>query len=290
MPELPEVETIARSLRQGGSCGAPIIGRLVRGAQILWGRTLAAVDLEIAPAGEVFRARIGGQKVCDVGRRGKFLVITLSEDTLLVHLRMSGDLRVEPGIDSNGEPIPLQPHDRMVIDFADGWRLAFNDSRKFGRVWLVRDPAPVLGELGPEPFDPQFTAQELYRRLQRCKRQIKPLLLDQTFLAGMGNIYTDEALHIAGIHPLRLSSSLSAKEADSLWDAIRAVLSEGIERNGASIDWVYRGGDFQNYFQVYQRTGEPCPRCGTPIERIAVGQRGTHFCPVCQLPTELGAP
>ena len=106
--------------------------------------------------------------------------------------------------------------------------------------------------------------------------------MSQTFLAGLGNIYTDEALHMAGIHPLRRSNSLSPEQAGILWTAIRAVLSEGIRRNGASIDWAYRGGDFQNHFQVYQRTGQPCQRCGTPIVKIAVGQRGTHFCPACQ--------
>ncbi len=282
MPELPEVETIARSLRQGGRSGAPVIGRTVRGAALLWSRTLVRMGLEDEAANEAFASRITGQTVVDVGRRGKFLVITLSMDTLLIHLRMSGDLRVEPGIDENGQAVPPQPHDRLVIDFTDGWRLAFNDARKFGRVWLVRDPAVVLSDLGPEPFDPHFTAYQLYCRLQKTRRQIKPLLLDQSFLAGMGNIYTDEALHIAGIHPLRLSNTITPEQAGILWTAIRTVLAEGISRNGASIDWVYRGGDFQNHFQVYQRTGEPCPRCNTPIVRITVGQRGTHFCPVCQ--------
>jgi formamidopyrimidine-DNA glycosylase len=140
----------------------------------------------------------------------------------------------------------------------------------------------VVGGLGPEPFDPLFTADVLHARLHAFRRQIKPLLLDQTFIAGLGNIYTDEALHQARVHPLRLSDSLSFEESSRLWQAIRDVLSEGIRRNGASIDWVYRGGDFQNAFHVYQRTGHPCPVCGTPVERIAVGQRGTHFCPNCQ--------
>ncbi len=278
MPELPEVETISRSLRDGGRSGEPIVGRTVRGAQLFWERTLAEPD----PVGF---ARIVGQTMTDVGRRGKFVVVSLNEDTLLIHLRMSGDLRVEPGVDALGQPLPVQPHDRLVIDFMDGMRLAFNDTRKFGRAWLVRDPQSVLGGLGPEPLDPGFTAQELYRRLQRYNRQIKPLLLDQTFIAGLGNIYTDEALHAARIHPLRPSNTLSPEEAGVLWAAIRAVLEEGIRRNGASIDWAYRGGDFQNHFAVYQRDGEPCPRCGTLIVRTTVGQRGTHFCPVCQVLT-----
>jgi formamidopyrimidine-DNA glycosylase len=282
MPELPEVETIARSLRQGGRSGEPIVGRVVRGAQLLWPRTLAEPDPAAASLETAFFARITGQTVQAVGRRGKFLVISLNPDTLLVHLRMSGDLRVEPAADEQGAPLPLKPHDRLVLDFTDGWRLAFNDTRKFGRAWFVSDPERVLEGLGPEPFDPHFTAYELYRRLQESSRQIKPLLLDQTFLAGLGNIYTDEALYMAGIHPLRASNTISPEQAGILWTAIRAVLSEGIHRNGASIDWVYRGGDFQNYFQVYQRAGQPCQRCGTAIVKIAVGQRGTHFCPVCQ--------
>ena len=276
MPELPEVETRARSLRQGGQGRASILGRTAARATLEWDRTLAEPD----PL--TFAARIVGQTVGEVGRRGKFLMISFDADTLLIHLRMSGDIRVEAGLDKHNQPLPLLPHDRLALDFTDGWRLAFNDTRKFGRVWLVSDPETVLGGLGPEPFDPHFSAFELYRRLQSARRQIKPLLLDQTFLAGMGNIYTDEALHIAGIHPLRLSNTLSPEQAGILWTAIRTVLSEGIRRNGASIDWVYRGGDFQNHFQVYQRAGEPCARCGTPIVKIAVGQRGTHFCPVCQ--------
>jgi formamidopyrimidine-DNA glycosylase len=111
---------------------------------------------------------------------------------------------------------------------------------------------------------------------------LKPLLLDQTFLAGLGNIYADESLHRAGLHPLTLSQSVTLEQAEALWQGIRDALQEGICRNGASIDWVYRGGDFQNYFRAYQRTGQPCPQCGTPIEKITVGQRGTHYCPVCQ--------
>lgn len=278
MPELPEVETVARTLREGGQGRAPVVGRSIARARLLWQRTLAEPQMEEAAVS----ARLAGQAIGAVERRGKFLVFTLQRDTLLIHLRMSGDIRVEPGAAADGTPAPLQPHDRLVLDFTDGWRMAFNDTRKFGRAWLVTDPQSVLGTLGPEPFDAQFSAAELYARLSRAHRQIKPLLLDQSFIAGLGNIYTDEALYRARIHPLRLSSSLSEAEAAGLWQAIREVLEEGIRRNGASIDWAYRGGDFQNHFQVYQRTGEPCPRCGAPITRITVGQRGTHFCPKCQ--------
>lgn len=277
MPELPEVETIARALRNGGRNEPPVTGRVISGAAVLWERTVAT------PTVEEFLARLPGQEILDVRRRGKFVVISLSRlDTLLFHLRMSGDLRVEPGVDENVQPLPLAPHDRLVIHFADGYRLAFNDARKFGRAWLVHEPREVLAGLGLDPFDPALTPEVFDQMLHARSRQLKPLLLDQTFLAGLGNIYTDEALHLARLYPLRQSDELTFEEASRLLEAIRAVLQEGIARNGASIDWVYRGGDFQNSFRVYQRTGQPCPVCGHPIERTLVGQRGTHYCPVCQ--------
>jgi formamidopyrimidine-DNA glycosylase len=142
----------------------------------------------------------------------------------------------------------------------------------------------VVGGLGPEPLDPDFTSGELHRRLLAHRRQLKPLLLDQTFIAGLGNIYTDEALHLAGLHPLMISNTIDGPQSERLWFSIRQVLQDGIHRQGASIDWVYRGGDFQNYFRVYQRTGDPCPVCDAPIQRILVGQRGTHYCSNCQPP------
>ena len=129
---------------------------------------------------------------------------------------------------------------------------------------------------------PSLTTDDLYRRLQSKDRIIKSLLLDQSFIAGLGNIYTDEALHLAGIHPLTSSKRLKHSDAGRLLDSIRSVLMDGIQRNGASIDWVYRGGEYQNNFRVYGRTGKPCPVCGTEIKRLVVGQRGTHICPLCQ--------
>ena len=225
---------------------------------------------------ETFQALLPGQSVQDIGRRAKFLTINLSESILVFHLRMSGDLRMEPS------ELPLEKHDRMVLDFTSGWRLSFNDTRKFGRVWLVNDTFALFAALGPEPDDPALTAAKFHEMLRERKRAIKPLLLDQHFLAGLGNIYTDEALFRASIHPLQSSETLDEQDAARLLEAIRFTLASGIESNGASIDWVYRGGDFQNHFQVYQRSGKPCPRCGQPINKIFVGQRGTHFCPNCQ--------
>jgi formamidopyrimidine-DNA glycosylase len=146
----------------------------------------------------------------------------------------------------------------------------------------VCDPEEVTSGLGAEPLSEDFTAQVLYESLQTRRRQLKPLLLDQSFLAGLGNIYTDEALHKARLHPLATSDSVNREQAGALWEAIREVLEEGIRRNGTSIDWVYRGGEFQNYLRVYNRAGQPCPVCGTEIVRLVVGQRGTHMCPDCQ--------
>lgn len=278
MPELPEVETIVRALKFGGRSGPPVTGRVLAGGQVLWEKTLAT------PGVDSFDRRVTGQVIQDVTRRGKFIQMQFSHDWLLIHLRMSGDIRVEPIQDFNGQILPVQKHDRLVLTTEDQFRLVFNDTRKFGRAWLVKDPAEVLSDLGPEPLDPAFSAEDLALLLTKRQRAMKPLLLDQAFLAGMGNIYADEALHLAKIHPLTGSDSLTNADIEHLWLAIRSVLQEGIRRNGASIDWVYRGGDFQNYFRVYGRDGEPCPVCGTPIEKIVVGQRGTHFCPTCQPP------
>jgi len=270
MPELPEVETIARLLREGGQEQPALVGRYILGVKVLWARTLAE------PSAEEFEHRVLKQEIEDIRRRGKFLIFRLSRDWLLLHLRMSGDLLVRPS------GTPPAPHDRLVLELEGNIQLAFNDARKFGRVWLVSEVDTVVEQLGPEPLDEAFTAQDLYDRLHVTRRQLKPLLLDQTFMAGLGNIYVDEALNLAKLHPLVPANTLSQAQAGRLLESIRSVLQDGIRRNGASIDWVYRGGDFQNYFRVYQRTGQPCPDCGTPVERIVVGQRGTHFCPNCQ--------
>lgn len=265
MPELPEVETIARKLKP------ELTGKTIIEADLRWSRTLAS------PSVKKFKEQIKGQKILRVGRRAKYLDISLSEFNMLVHLRMSGDLFMR---ESKFEP---QKHDRLILKLTGGKSLVFNDTRKFGRVWLTANPENVLGKLGPEPLSRGFTSQWLHTALHNKHRQLKPLLLDQTFLAGLGNIYTDEALHIAKLHPLAASDSITAEQARALQDAVRRVLKEGIRRNGASIDWVYRGGEFQNHFRVYDRDGKPCPVCGTKIERIIVGQRSTHYCPNCQM-------
>ena len=264
MPELPEVETIARVLRP------QLLGRTIILSQVFWERSLSGLT------SEQFGSQITGQQILGVSRRAKYLDIQLADYHLFIHLRMSGDLTIKTAA--------YQPekHDRLILKLSDGSQLVFNDTRKFGRAWLTTRPEDVIGALGPEPLDPGFTPQLLHARLIERHRQIKPLLLDQAFLSGLGNIYADEALHLSRIHPLRNSDTISIDEAGRLHGAIQTVLLAGIEHNGASFDWVYRGGGFQNYFRVYGREGQPCPVCGASIQRIVVGQRGTHFCPHCQ--------
>jgi len=270
MPELPEVETIRRGLLTGSDSIPSILNQGINSVSLYWVKSV------VSPAPDVFTLELVDQVISDLDRRGKFLILNLKKNYLIFHLRMSGDLTMQPADQ------PTHVHDRLSLNFKSGWKLVFNDTRKFGRVWLTNDPQNLLKQLGPEPFDPSLNPESFLNMLHSRSRQIKPLLMDQSFLAGMGNIYTDEALFAAHIHPQRNSNNLTLLEAEHLLTAIREVLQQGIQEKGASIDWVYRGGNFQNHFCVYQRTGSPCPQCGTPIQRIVVGQRGTHFCPVCQ--------
>jgi formamidopyrimidine-DNA glycosylase len=270
MPELPEVETIARRLRTGCGGEPALVGREILAVEIRHPKPVAV------PTPEEARARMRGQRFVEISRRGKFLVCRLTRDYLLVHLRMSGDLQLFRA----GEP--PRKHDHVVWHLDGGWDLRYHDPRRFGRIWVVSTPEAVLGALGPEPLAPQFTSAQLEGMLRGRKRQLKPLLLDQTFIAGIGNIYADEALHRARLHPLRRSDSLRKEEAARLWRGIRAALRVGIAQDGASIDWVYRGGDFQNHFRAYGREGDPCLKCGAKIRHITVGQRSTYYCPRCQ--------
>ncbi|HSR46443.1 MAG TPA: bifunctional DNA-formamidopyrimidine glycosylase/DNA-(apurinic or apyrimidinic site) lyase [Anaerolineales bacterium] len=270
MPELPEVETIVRQLRTGDSSRPPLPGRTIDRVTIRWPRHIAT------PEASEFRRAIAGRVIREVDRRGKYLVFPLDVGTMLIHLKMSGDLTVAPTEEPAGR------FDHTVFHLDGGWDLRFGDSRKFGKVFLLDDPDIVLTNLGPEPLDTGFTAAILGERLRQRARALKPLLLDQSFVAGLGNIYVDEALHRARLHPLRRSDRLRDDEVRRLWRGIRASLRSGLRHNGASIDWVYRGGGFQNHFRVYQRAGEPCGVCGTTIRRIVVGQRSTHYCPKCQ--------
>jgi formamidopyrimidine-DNA glycosylase len=270
MPELPEVETITRKLREGCRGEPPILGREIIAVEIRHPKPIAFPSVEKAIE------QMRGMRFEEISRRGKFLVCRLSQGFLLIHLRMSGDLQVVP---AGQAP---RKHDHVVWHLSGDVDLRYHDPRRFGRIWLVDTPEEVLGALGPEPLAREFTAARLGEMLRTRARLLKPLLLDQTFLAGLGNIYVDEALHRARLHPLRRSDLLRKDEITRLWHGIRAALRVGIARNGASIDWVYRGGEFQHHFRVYDREGEPCLRCGAKIRRTVVGQRSTYFCPKCQ--------
>ena len=271
MPELPEVETIRLHLRRGSDEEPSLVGQRIEGVSLRWPRHI------VEPAVSTFRKQIRGRTVQDVRRRGKFILIPLDGRTLAIHLMMSGDLRIADSASPRGR------FDHTVFNLESGWQLRFSDSRKFGRVYLLKDPGGLLGKIGPEPLSDDFDSAALDQILSEHRRALKPLLIDQTVIAGLGNIYADEALHRAKLHPLRQSDSLNSAEVRDLWEGIRAALQSGLDHNGASIDWVYRGGDFQNYFRAYGRAGEPCPACGTEIVRTVVGQRGTYFCPTCQV-------
>lgn len=274
MPELPEVETVTRILRP------KLVGRRLGAAEVRWKRTLGG----LAP--RAFESAVEGARVRSVERRAKWILLELSRARapagwLCVHLRMTGRLSVDPRDEPPG------PWERLRIALDGGDALRFVDPRKFGRVRHARDPAEVLGALGPEPLGPEFSAAWLAAALRARRRLLKSLLLDQSFLAGLGNIYVDESLHRAGLHPLQSSERVTPAAAARLRDAIRAVLGEAIEREGSSFDTFYRTpegrpGSYQHLFRVYGRTGEPCLACETPVRYLVVGQRGTHLCPTCQ--------
>ncbi len=274
MPELPEVETIARLVRPA------LVGRRIAGLRASWKRTLGGA----APS-SVARA-VCGATLASVGRRGKFVVLALERagapaGGLFLHLRMSGRLHVDP------MEAPRRPYERVSLALDDGNELRFVDVRKFGRFVFARDPGAILGALGPEPLDAAFTAEWLDRGLRSRRRALKPLLLDQTFVAGLGNIYVDESLFRARLHPLTRSDRVGPDGAARLWRAIRRTLGEAIEREGSSFDAFYltpegQPGSYQERFRVYGRDAKPCRRCGTRIQRLVVGQRGTHVCPRCQ--------
>jgi formamidopyrimidine-DNA glycosylase len=269
MPELPEVETTVRALRPY------LLNQTFTYVWNDWPRHIATPSLE------ELRFRLPGRCIQAIHRRAKYLVFSLSDDeTLIIHLKMSGRLLV---VDRDE---PKDKHVHTAFGLEHGQELRFWDLRKFGRVYLVHNPEQVLAGLGPEPLEGGFTAEALQERLYGRTRFLKTLLLDQSFIAGVGNIYADESLFYARLHPQRLANALQPDEVAALHTAIQKALNMGIEREGASINLYMKPdgskGDMQNAVAVYQRTGDPCPRCGTPIERIVLGGRSTHFCPQCQ--------
>jgi len=281
MPELPEVETVARDLR------GLVVGATITGARGNWPRTIAS-----HPTIEAFAADISGRRVDAVGRRAKLVVVGLSGDAALtIHLKMTGQLFVVPNT------MPADRHVHLALALDDGREIRFRDMRKFGRIGLWPcDPvtgavldgegsAELFAAFGPEPLDDAFTLPAFRARLHSRRGRLKPLLLDQGFIAGVGNIYADEALWRSRLHPLRSAASLHPRDEARLHREIRAVLAEAVERRGSSIDdYTAPDGDgsMQERLDVYQRTGEPCTRCGRQIRRIVVGGRATHFCSWCQ--------
>jgi formamidopyrimidine-DNA glycosylase len=300
MPELPEVEYTARQLR------VAIAGATIRDAQVFWERTVGYPPN--------FLAEIAERSIQGVRRRGKYLVLDLSGDLILtIHRRMTGNLlllppgwEIDTGLrerdaaawNTRGpvfqvrgseeiDPVDLR-YCRVCFNLVDGRRLLYTDPRKFGRIelWPRAREAEALAGLGVEPLGDEFTVEGLARSLGGRKGAIKQVLLDQKIIAGLGNIYADEALYYAFIHPLRPAQSLSADEVRLLHEGVVAVLTLGIEHGGTSFseyrDLWGEAGDNYNHVRVYQQDGKPCARCGTLIERIVVGQRGTHYCPTCQ--------
>src|SRR3954454_17077618 len=274
MPELPEVETVARDLRRHllPDDGGP--GPAITGARVSWTRTLRDED----PAGVV--EGVKGRQIQAVGRRGKQLVIDLDGGAFLtIHLKMTGELFVVP------EERPRDPYERLAVTLDDGGELRFRDIRKFGRVGLYEADDHPFDDYGHEPLDDRFSLREFRRRIRARRARLKPLLVDQSFLAGVGNIYADEALWRSKLHPLRSAGSLRPHDERALYRNIREILAEAVEWRGSSIDdYTAPDGDggMQERLDVYQRTSLPCPRCGRPIRRIVIGIRSTHFCSFCQ--------
>ena len=270
MPELPEVETFRADLQ------AVLPGRVFTGARSDWPRQLPMNSPDELDCG------VRGRRVVGVGRHCKILILELSDGVLLFHFKMSGRLVIAP----SGEE--TDPYAHVVLGLDNGDELRFRDPRKFGRVWLLDDPAPVLGALGPYALAPDLTERAFADRIRHRRGRLKPLLLNQSFVAGIGNIYADEALWEARLHPLAEAQDLSARRVAALYAAVRSVLDTGVKARGATIttggyrDLGGAEGSMAAQLHVFRRTGESCHRCGAIVTRIVVGTRGTHFCPRCQ--------
>src|SRR6476660_5894847 len=268
MPELPEVETVVRDLR-------PLItGATIVDATTHWGRTLRGITPE------AFADGVAGRRIEGVSRRGKQIVVELSGGSFLtIHLKMTGQLFVV------SRDRPEDPYVRLVLELDDGREVRFRDIRKFGKIGLYVAADDPFAAIGPEPLADAFTVAVFRKRLRARKGRLKPLLLDQTFVAGIGNIYADEALWAAKLHPLRTARTLRPPDERRLWAHLRRILAEAVIRRGSSIDDYTApdgDGEMQEHLAVYQRTDEPCLRCGRPVRRIVVGGRATHFCSWCQ--------
>ena len=275
MPELPEVETVCRGLNQLTS------GFTIKGGEVLLPRMLA-YPLSVSE----FYQGITGVAIAKWERRGKYLIAKLSQGWLGVHLRMTGQLLWL------SQDTPLQKHSRIRLFFENDRELRFVDTRTFGKFWLVPAGKPLaeiitgLQKLGPEPFTNDFSIEYLTAKLAKSRRNIKTMLLDQGLVAGIGNIYADEALFKSGIRPEAMASELTKKQIEALHQAIIEVLEAAIQQGGTTFsDFVQVTGTNGNYggiAWVYKRSGQPCRVCGTSIEKIKLGGRSAHFCPICQ--------
>jgi len=283
MPELPEVETVARDLR------GLVTGATIAGVRVSWLRTLRSEDPD------AFAAAVVGRTILGTSRRAKLVVLDLDDGgAITIHLKMTGQLFVVPADQ------PVDSYVRLVLEFDDGRELRFSDIRKFGRVGVARrDPGAggdLRGELGgakgfkgfgPEPLDAAFTARAFRRRIRARKGRLKPLLLDQSFVAGIGNIYADEALWRARLHGARPTEKLTKGQVTDLLDGVRDVLGEALAQGGTSFDSLYvdvngQSGYFSRFLAVYVQGDRPCPRCGTPIRRESFMNRSSYSCPTCQ--------
>lgn len=274
MPELPEVQTVVDDLIAAGVPGAGIAD-----ARVFWPKTIAD------PNPAAFSRQLRKRTITAISRRGKYIIFHLQPELkLLFHLRMTGRFVLARAGTHRTR------HDHLIIRLDDGRQLRFHDTRKFGRAYLAPTHQTVTGHLGPEPLSDGFTAKKLAARLAARKRQLKPLLLDQTFIAGLGNIYVAEALWESHLHPLRSAHTLTNQQAAKLHRAIRKVLKQGLKNAGTTLgsgqanfySLERRTGRNHSFLKVFRRTGQPCPSCANPIERLVVGQRSTHICPHCQ--------
>lgn len=273
MPELPEVETVRQGLR------GLILNKTIANVEVRWGKIINGDSAQ-------FANDLVGSTFQEIDRRGKYLLFRLSDElTIVSHLRMEGKYRVTPQVQE------VTKHTHVIFNFTDGTALRYLDTRKFGRMTLIKtgteDQVGGLKTLGPEPTATDFTVADFTRRLHKHKKAIKPTLLDQNVVAGLGNIYADEVLWLSQIHPLQPANTLTGTQIQALHDNIIAELAKAIKAKGTTIrsytDAYGATGGFQLSLHAYGREGEPCERCGVTIEKIKVAQRGTHFCPHCQV-------
>lgn len=272
MPELPEVEAVKVGLNQ------LVKGKKITKVKVLWPRIIESPDFEI------FQSDLIGEKIEQISRRGKYLIFHFTHWDMISHLRMEGKYEFH-----QQTPAFLK-HTHVIFYFEDGSELRYLDVRKFGRmVLLPKDSAQFykgIAKLGPEPLQDSFKQTQFKKQLKKHSKAIKPVLLDQTLVTGLGNIYVDEALFLAKIHPKKSANSLSEKEVVGLHEAIIKVLSEAVAAGGTTVrsylNALGEAGKFQQQLKVYGKEGQPCIRCGTKIKKIKVAQRGTHFCPKCQ--------